>query len=492
MTFADSNRALVRYLAEAAWGTTPSSGVTREARITGSTLAAAKETVVSNELRADRMVSDVVEVGATSGGDLNFELAAGVMDDFLQAFLLGEWTRPMTFDSFKGNVAWATSSTITITGGDYSNYEMFTAGRFVRTLGFSTGSNNGYFEVDSVAHSAGVTTVTVVGTPGTGEAAGTGKNLFDGNDLILESTNIRSGTNPNEIDSAGNDDFASAIAAGQLVVGQKIRIDGFATAGTNTFYTITSLDDDVLGVTPDPADDANAGGNTVQVLGSHLRNPGDIADITPQSFTLETEFTDITQYMVQDGMRVGAFSLDTAAGAISTGSFTFSGRETTGSSSQTLGDTGTYDVMPTTAGDVMNATANVGTVVKDGSALDTCLQSINLTGDSGLRMQNAVGEKFPKGIGTGRFNLTGTVNAYFEDLDLWNDFINHTTVSLSWDVTDADGVTYYFTIPAAKFTSDAPAPSGIDQDIFEELAFTAFRDATYNTQFMVDRFSPAA
>ena len=94
MAFSDSNRASLRYIQESntLWGTTPASGNTREVRLTSSSIAAGKETVVSDELRSDRMVSSVPEVSANSAGDINYEFSAGSHDDFVAAFLLGQWT----------------------------------------------------------------------------------------------------------------------------------------------------------------------------------------------------------------------------------------------------------------------------------------------------------------------------------------------------------------------------------------------------------------
>ena len=152
MTFADSNRASIRYIPESisAWGETPATGRSRLMRFTSSTLMGTKETTVSEELRADRMVSSVPEVQAGSEGEINFELSAGSQDDFLQAFLLGFWTRPMTFDYFKGlNVSWSANNTIRITGGDYTGY--FDAGRRIKTEGFKTATNNGYFQIASAS-----------------------------------------------------------------------------------------------------------------------------------------------------------------------------------------------------------------------------------------------------------------------------------------------------------------------------------------------------
>jgi hypothetical protein len=103
--FADSNRARIRVIKEAnnGWGLIPSSGATRELRYTSSSVTPHKNTVISDEIRADRMVADHIEVGANSTGDVGFEFSAGSHDFLLESFMYGTWTRPMTFDSVKGN-----------------------------------------------------------------------------------------------------------------------------------------------------------------------------------------------------------------------------------------------------------------------------------------------------------------------------------------------------------------------------------------------------
>ena len=595
MTFADSNRASIRYIAESVFGTTPTSGKTRQLRFTSSTLTATKETVVSDELRADRMVSSVPEVGAASEGDINFELSAGSQDDFLQAFLLGAWSRPMTFDFFKGNtVSWTDTDEVTISGGDYTDY--FVVGRRVKVEGFVTQGNNGYLQVATVTYSAPDTVITFSTSPGTAEAGTSTSKILDANDvLVLNSANIRLGTaGASTIDSNGNDEFASAIAAGQIVAGQKLYIDlplgtvafrnatvtwtgtgadgdqitisdgslikvleagvdyttggdatatalsftnavnalrnqGYKIAATaalgvatvystdnnssfsvaetvdgNTeiavsavaagtapsargFYTVVSAADDVLTVSPQPPTVASPGATTIK--GSMVRNPGEVDSIVPQSFSLETAFNDVTKYFDQNGMRVGTFSLDVSSGSIVTGSMSFMGLQTSTNLATVLGNSGTYDLLDTTATEVLNATTNVGDLTKNGSVLSTAIQALTIEGDASLRNQNAVGSKYPRGIGTGRFNLTGTLTAYFETLDLYNDFLEHNTVSLGFDFTDQDTNVYYFTIPAIKITSDPVNPSGIDQDVMEEMEWSAFRDAATKCMLQVDRFS---
>lgn len=590
MSFADANRAQIRYIEESTFGVTPASGTAREVRLTSSSLTANKETVVSDELRADRMVSDIVEVSASSGGDINFEWSSGPQDEFLAAFLLSQWERPMTMDFWEGIVLSVTgASTIVISGADYTGY--LTNGRVIKLAGWVDPANNGYFTIASAAFGAGNTTITIVETSLVAETGTVRARVYDANDVVvLNNTAISLGASG--LDGNATDPFAAAIAAGQFQIGQKIYVDavdaretgtvtfaagaatttitvndgtntavlvsgtdftlvGTATtdgdafaaavnalryrtlspvnvvavnaagtvtvtnlnatggslvetvddvnvtvvdfaggvAGASSFYTITALADDLLSLSPTPPVVA-AGGN-ITIKGSHLKNPGVVTDIAQRYFTIETAFQDVSQFMVQDGMVAGTFSLEIATGAIVTGTIGFEGRETALVQTSVLGNA-PYTTLAAQPGDVVNATTDVGNLVKDGSPLAACIQSLSITGEASLRMQNCVGSKFPQGIGTGRFNLTGSMTVFFETQELFTDFIDHDTVSLEFTITDAEGSVYYFNIPAFKLSQDEIAPGGIDQDVFENIEFTAFRDATTNTMLMVDRFSPNA
>lgn len=602
--FADSNRASLRYIAETVgnWGVTPVSGVARLLRLTASTLAAKKETKVSDELRFDRMVSSIVETGATSEGDISIEYSAGSHDIFLQAFLAGQWTRPMEFDKVIGiTVSFTANNTIVLSGADYTTY--FQVGRRVVTGGFTHPANNSYFQVATSVFASGNTTITFTATTGVVEAGNVRSFIQDANDIIiLKNTAIRAGTGgASAFDSNSTNAFASAVTAGQLVVGQKIKVDGFGVESgsvdlsatqpadgetvvisdnTNTLvfefdnnsnvaaghvavtigaastdtavnlaaainaqriannirvaatvattivtvknwnkhggsltsaavnaivvafsggsaisgtYTLTGVSSDVLSVTPAPATDANAGPVAITIKGSMLRNPSGLGNlphqaIVPQSFSLETAFNDIGQYELQRGMRVGTWDLTVHTGELVKGKYAFQGRDTVVAPVAILG-AAPYTLADTTTTEVMNATTNVGQLEKNGVALSTALQSIELKGNASLRNQMAVGSKFPAGIGTGRFNLTGVITAYFQDLQMYSVFINHETIGLAFSFTDIDGNEQHFTMPAIKITTDHIAPEGIDKDIMEPLDFVAFRDPATGTMLQVDRFS---
>lgn len=579
--FADSNRADVRAILEAVWGTTPANGKSRQVRYTSHDIVPTKETQVSNEIRADRMVPDMPETGAGTSGSLSFEFSAGAQDDWMESYLGGTWTRPMTMDEFTGNVSWTANNTIQIAGGDFRDY--FTVGRRVKTSGFRFPANNGYRQISALGFSGGNTTITTVETTGVVEGALASGRVSDANDvIILNSTAIAAGVSG----FTGVGVFTSAVAARQLQAGQKIfvehsgafqtgtvtfagaatvadtvtisdgdkeivlvagtdfavgvdqteaaanlaaainlartqgkiNVDATSSAGVTTVrnlrltggsmsetgssmvvanfsggapavrgvFTITTATNDAIAVTPTPP--TVGAGAVVTIKGSMLRNPGDPSEIVSRSWTLETHFTDVAKQFAKDGLRVGGLSFSFSAGEIVTGSVSFEGREHKRVNTRRLA-LAPYTALATTTGEVMNATSNVGEVTKNGAPLATAVQMIEINGEGGLRPQRAVSSKYPRGIGLGRLAISGSLTAYFQDYTLYDHFKAHDTVSLGWNVVDIDGNRYDFTLPAVKIASDNVNPGGIDQDVMEEMEWTAIRDPLTNCMLQIDRFS---
>lgn len=588
-TFADSNRADVRAIPEVTWGVTPTSGTSKQIRYTSHSLAPTKDTRASDEIRSDRMVSNNVETSFNSGGDLNFELSAGGQDDWMEGFLAGTWSRPMEMFKFIGNVSWGTTSRLDVVSvTDQSS--LFIVGRRIKVDGFVNPANNGYFQIQSVTYTGGVIQVTVTTTSSVVESATVASRVYDANDVvILRNTSIRMGTAAaSTIDSNATNAFASAIAAGQLRIGQRIFIDGNglesgtivwsttgangdsfsindgskirtfvagtdyvtgatatitatnvaaainnarvrgdvnvrATSATGTvtivnlnvtggaiaeiidagsafavtnfangnnsargFFTITSLASDVIGVFPAPP--TVAAGTAVTIKACMLRNPGDVSAIVNRSWTLETHFTDVSRQFSTDGQRVGGLSLTFTAGEIVTGSVSFQGRDYSRINTRRLA-LAPYTTILSGNTEVVNATSNVGTITKNGVVLSSAVKEITLTGESNLRPQTAITSKFPRGMGIGRLNITGSLNVYFNTIELFDHFKAHDTVSVGFNVSDLDSNTYFYTLPAVKFSSDNIVPEGIDQDVMETIEFMAQRDPSTECMMQIDRFS---
>src|SRR5215207_5088414 len=77
---------------EVTYGTTPGSPVMKALRNNGTTLNPDKDSITSEELRGDRMISDLRHGNRRPRGDIPFELSYGSQDDLLEAALFGLWT----------------------------------------------------------------------------------------------------------------------------------------------------------------------------------------------------------------------------------------------------------------------------------------------------------------------------------------------------------------------------------------------------------------
>jgi hypothetical protein len=87
-----TNRVKLSKVREATFGVTPTSPVFKTIRETSSGLNANPKTVITNEIRSDRQVTDLILVGQDAGGDVGGELAFAVSDDDLEEALQGTWS----------------------------------------------------------------------------------------------------------------------------------------------------------------------------------------------------------------------------------------------------------------------------------------------------------------------------------------------------------------------------------------------------------------
>jgi len=149
MAFADSNFGRVAYIAETVYGQTPATPTMQVVRMTSSDFAASKETVMSDELRYDRMVSTLSEVAATSGGTLNFELSlGGTFDDFLSAALCGNWSTAVNLTPDLTFASGANTITDADTSGAFANIAV---GQWIFIEDAVDAANNGWHLVTAKA-----------------------------------------------------------------------------------------------------------------------------------------------------------------------------------------------------------------------------------------------------------------------------------------------------------------------------------------------------
>lgn len=475
---ADTNRVSLYISPEPddCWGADPGVGALApkayELKMTGETLVHNKQTTVSNVIRTDRMRDTLSEVGVSTEGDINFELTFRDLDLMLQGALANNFTYLIERSIPAGavNAVSATNRFVVTSGG--TDFDNFVAGADVWVSNFEDfAKNNGRFLISALGaggsylqvnpEATGVTLGDETPTSGVALVFKTPKGVFT--DLEITGANTMTSVTTN---------FLTGL---NLSVGQNIRIDGSSVAGNNKVVKIASIAAHLLTFT-------NAGltaatpGDTIILTAARLKN-----GIARKSFLVEKKFGDVLKFIHMTGMRVGQMSLNVESQALVTGTFSMQGKEGLGTDTSVLGT-----IIPAGIKDALNATTNVGQIEEGGIALSTAVRSIALTVNNNLRTKPQIGSRSPVDIGYGFVDVTGTLTAYFEDLLMFNKFVNHTSSQLAFRFTDSETNVLVFTLPRLYFSSGTPqAPQGND-DVMQPMEFTAVRSNDDDAVIMID------
>jgi hypothetical protein len=280
-------------------------------------------------------------------------------------------------------------------------------------------------------------------------------------------------------------DGTTATTFDSVTTGQWIKITGSGTAANNRFYRITSHTG-ASGITVVPTPNTTVGaGDTIVGSGAYIRN-----GVTESSYVFEREHTDATQFFSFSGMVCNTLNLSVSADSIVTGSFDYMGKAST-LAQATVGTGGNTDAG---TNDVISASSNIGQVYEGAFAslatLDTDLfiQEISFSVANNVRALRAVGNVPSVDIGVGACDVSGSLNVYFIDETMYTKFVNSTGTGLAFEIEDAAGNAYIITFPNVEFSSDAVAVGGQNQDVMENIAWEAIRDANTDCTIQVDRF----
>lgn len=479
----DSNRLQLSRVTESTIGTTPGSTVATKIRVTGENFVYDISNVESEEIRSDRLTTDLIQVGGRVTGGFNFELSYGAFDEEIESAMFSTWlTSPvklnLTSDSSITQVTDSTDTYAVDAGG-----ASFVACHLVRASGFGSAANNQLFRV------ASSTAATIVGTSLTltDEAAPPAG-------ARLKVVGFQGASGDITAAASGLSSTALNFTTLGLRVGQWIKIGGtaagnkFATAQLNDFVRITAISATALTCDNLPATwTTDAGtGKTIQVWVSDVIRVG----TTKKAFSFEKAIMSQASpyYMVNRGCIVNRMTLSFASQRILTGTFEFLGFDVAGSLTS-------MDSSPDEAAqnDVLSASANVGRIAEAGvvAGSPNFIQEINMTLNNNLREQTAVGSLGLIGHGVGKVQITGTLRAYFGDSSLLAKYFAGTATSLNARVAKS-GKAMIHTFPNVKFNAANANASAQNQDVIQEIQFTALRDAATATSYQIDRFEEYA
>lgn len=196
--------------------------------------------------------------------------------------------------------------------------------------------------------------------------------------------------------------------------------------------------------------------------------------VDQKSFTFEKTFengaTDAFHRFA--GCVVNTMSIGVTAQQLVTLGFGVMGKGVTAAEAVIVGAT----YADANSNDVLSAGTDFASLTMTGITDEPAIQAITIDTTNNLRQQAVVGSIDSAGIGDGRFEMTGTMNAYFEGGDLYDAFLNHDALSLSFLLGTEAGSRYLISVPKLKITSGTIVAGGNDQDVFANLNWQALYD----------------
>lgn len=261
---------------------------------------------------------------------------------------------------------------------------------------------------------------------------------------------------PNEVRADGN--VASIVDVGRAVTGS---INGLLSYGTY---------DDLIAA-------ALRGTWSTDVL---------VNGITHKAFAFEEFYEQGTTdtFIRYNGVRINTWDLEMTARQSVKSNFGIMGIKSPTPTSAILSGA-TYTAATTT--EVLNAGLNVSALTLTGISNSPKVQKMTMRFNSNIYQNDIVGAYEPYSHGLGRAEVTGTLTAYFENVDTYNAILAHTTVAIAFTLTDAAGNSYAVSIPKVKLLDGGPSKPGNGRAVMVEVPYQAFYDSGIGGSIQVTR-----
>lgn len=446
-------------------------------RFTGTPgLAFVPTTIVSEEIRPDRQISDLILVGAEAGGDTGIELSYAAFDELITGAMFNLFTNTESKTGTAEITAFGAGTIDVDVGGD------FIPGQILRLQKLAAGDvGDGIFQIDSIA----VNTLTVSPLPGTATTAILGTETADA-DTNLEVTGfVALAVGDISLTVTGSDAvfqfpagaLDDAMGTGvPLAIGAWLKFAEFPTAANNLWNRVREIDLTADTVTVDAQSgmvtDAAAAELVQAFYGSRVENGAQA--ISAHQFAVERRFEDHSPETRELflGMALNNFNITLAPQAIAVGSLTWFGFSSAVSDDDPL-YADLYENLPVDVlaeqFDVYNTSSDIGRLGRGVDAIDSAGVNFVLEAtieiNNNLRRQPAVGVFGAAGIGVGELSVTGTLSTYFDNDEILQIILNNTETSLDLITQGGDGRSMVFDLPRIKFSGGAPDVPGKNADV---------------------------
>ena len=205
------------------------------------------------------------------------------------------------------------------------------------------------------------------------------------------------------------------------------------------------------------------------------------AGTTRRSFSVFRNFSDIDDFPWHSfaGVEYNTLSLTIPASGVITGSL--------GAIAQVFNTLATLPGTPTfpteSSTSVMDSFSGA---VRLGGTSSGVVTEMSISIDNGLTARNVVGSRNIIRPSIGRSNVSGSIQVYFEDSTLLNNFRDEDLSSLEFTLSDVAGNAYVFTLPRLKFSSGKPDVSDMGP-IMLAMSFQAYLDPVEGTNIIINK-----
>ena len=440
-------------------------------------------TAVSEVIRSDRQTTDLTKTDVDINGDINYELdypnyaplmVSLMQDGTVQAeFSVGSFlvTGTAAGDGIVGLSIDAVQYDITPTASDTAT---------VMATALTAEINSGSTHVASNA--AGVITITSVYSGVAGDS------------VVFTDATTDTGTTGVPTQPTGGVD---QVQNGYSIIGVTINtgsslltkagIEGLVEVG-DVFYmsSATNPDNDMARVITDisipdqisfspvvPVGTTDGSTDIVMKLTDKHTNSSD-CDVDKYTIRKRVAPCPSGQYdFFYKGCSINTMNWSLSTGSILNGTFGVMGYKEQVETSNLPGMT-VIDVTPYT---IMNSISSVAAINIEGVNLGTCkFTSMDLTYDNQVNLAKSLGIEGACDSASFSLMVTGNVEVYFANLDVYNAFINSTGFGVTLILQDPDGNVIGMNMPYCKFESLDVAISSNDSFLTQSGSFRALMD----------------
>lgn len=192
---------------------------------------------------------------------------------------------------------------------------------------------------------------------------------------------------------------------------------------------------------------------------------------TEKSFTFVKGYSDVNTWHTFTGVHISTLSLDIPEEGKVTMTFGTMGM---GYEDAIVDPTSGDTINPPTTTVAVGSGTGIGTVLINGSEVDTCVVSMSLELDNTMQVQRCLGKVGPGALRATTAAVTGTMTFAWSQagLDQWRKQFTRESISVSMPIQDSAGNSYLLTLPEVELDGDLPE-GGLEDLLNVELNYTA-------------------